>query len=404
MDRIYDFVLQNHFAKYTQMAFLVGPRQVGKTTIALGMQKHFDQSIYLNWDVVKDREKIISGQDFIENIFPLHVLRDQKPLVIFDEIHKYKDWKNYLKGFYDIYKNYYHILVTGSARLDIYQSGGDSLMGRYFQYTVYPLTLGETINLHEFEDDVFLKPPKSDDHNNLQNLLNFGGFPDPFLQKDNSYCAMWQNTRLKQLVFEDVQTIAQIHDIYLIEVLTEILKEQTGQLINKSSIGKKIKVTTQTVSRWIETLERFFYCFSIKPWHKNVTRSLIKEPKLYLWDWSLIKDEGMRYENMIAVSLMKFCKFFSEQGRANFELFYLRDIDKKEVDFLITKDRTPYMIVEAKFSQINLNKNIYHFQKQLQPLYTLQVVCNLKNINQSCFKDDSFIYCVPASTFLSQLI
>lgn len=404
MDRIYLSVLRAHFKTYPQMAFLVGPRQVGKTTIARQLQKEFTESIYLNWDVVSDREKILSGQNFIEGIFPLHILRDQKPLIVFDEIHKYKNWKNYLKGFFDLYKDYYHILVTGSARLDVYQSGGDSLMGRYFQYSVFPLTLKELLAPTPPNNPDLADFPLKDQDGILGPLLEFGGFPDPFLKKSNEYSNLWQSTRLKQLFFEDIVSVAQIHDIHLIEVLAELLKEQSGQMLNRSSLAKKIKVTTQTISRWIETLERFYYCFSVSPWHKNVTRSLIKEPKLYLWDWSLVKDDGSRFENMLAVSLLKFCSFWSEQGKTNFKLYYLRDTDKKEVDFLITKDQTPYIMIEAKQSDANLTPNLFHFQKQLHPAYSLQVVKNLKPISQSCFINDGKIYTVPASSFLTQML
>ena len=172
MDRIYHAILKDHYKNYPQMAFLVGPRQVGKTTIAKQLQKDFSESIYLNWDVISDREKILSGQIFIQDIFPLYTLRDQKPLVIFYEIHKYKHWKNYLKGFFDLYKDHYHILVTGSARLDIYQAGGDSLMGRYFQYSVHPLTLRELLdsNMHAaYAKDFFAIP--SVDEGNLKIVL-----------------------------------------------------------------------------------------------------------------------------------------------------------------------------------------------------------------------------------------
>jgi predicted AAA+ superfamily ATPase len=406
MDRIYHAILKDHYKNYPQMAFLVGPRQVGKTTIAKQLQKDFSESIYLNWDVISDREKILSGQTFIQDIFSLSILRDEKPLVIFDEIHKYKHWKNYLKGFFDLYKDHYHILVTGSARLDIYQAGGDSLMGRYFQYSVHPLTLRELLdsNMHAAHAKDLFAMPSADESNLLQRLFYYGGFPDPFLKSDSAFSNLWQATRLKQLFFEDILTVAQIHDVHLMEVLAEVLKEQSGQLLNRSSLAKKIKVTAQTISRWLETLERFYYCFAVPPWHKNVTRSLIKEPKLFLWDWSVIKNEGGRFENMLAVSLLKFCKFWSEQGKHNFDLYYLRDIDKKEVDFLITKDRTPYLMVEVKLSDLSLSKHLWHFQRQLQAPFNLQVTYNLKAIEQTCFKDDGGIYIAPAVTFLSQLV
>lgn len=405
MDRTYTTLLKRHFSLYKQMAFLSGPRQVGKTTISKKLQSFFKESTYFNWDVIKDREKILEGQDFIENILPTNVLRNEKPLIIFDEIHKYKDWKNYLKGFYDIYKDHYHILVTGSAHLDVYKSGGDSLMGRYFSYTVFPLTLSEVLNpIQSIDTENLIQEPTLYDEKILDNLFKFGGFPDPFLQKDQSYLNLWHATRSKQLIFEDIQTLTNIHDIYLIEVLSEIIKAQTGQLLNRSSFGKKIKVTTQTISRWIATLEKFYYCFFVSPWHKNVTRSLIKEPKLYLWDWSLIENEGARFENMIAIHLQKFVHFYTQIGAAKFKLYYLRDIDQKEVDFIITLNNEPYIMIEVKLSDKKISTSMNHFKKQLNPPFNIQLVYNLDKISKSCFIKDHNIYVVPSKTALSQLI
>lgn len=406
MDRIYINLLKKHFASYNQMAFMSGPRQVGKTTIAKKMQESFKESIYLNWDVVQDRERILQGQHFIEDIFPSHVLRDNKPLIIFDEIHKYKNWKNFLKGFFDLYKDLHHILVTGSAHLSIYQSGNDSLMGRYFSYTVFPLTLAEVLCADRANTSFFLdcQAEPSDLSATMENLFQFGGFADPYLKHDQAFLNLWHSTRSKQLIFEDIQTLTQIHDVYLIDVLSELLKRQTGQLLNRSSLGKKIKTTTQTVSRWMETLERFYYCFSVFPWHQNVARSLIKEPKVYLWDWSLVEDGGARFENMVAVHLQKFVHFYREQGLEKLDLYYLRDIDQREVDFIVTKNHKPYMLIEVKLSERNVNPHIFHFQKQLKATYVMQVVYNMEPTMQSCFRDDYQAYVVPAQTALSQLV
>jgi len=318
MNRIYEDIIYNTLLKYSQMVFLVGPRQVGKTTIAKKLQARFNQSLYLNFDSVEDRLKILDGQSFIESIFPLNILREAKPLVIFDEIHKYKDWKNYIKGFYDLYRDYYNIIVTGSARLDVYQSGGDSLMGRYFQYNIHPLSVSELIKSKREKNSEYYFSPCELEADLFSNLYKYGGFPDPFYNKNDQFFNMWQATRFKQLMHEEIMSIANLQEIYLLEMLAEILKSQAGMQLNRSSIGKKIGVTSQTVSRWLSILDRFYYCFTIRPWFKNVTRSLIKDPKVYLWDWSLVADEGARVENFIASHLLKFVHFYSDTGHGKF--------------------------------------------------------------------------------------
>lgn len=403
MNRIYEEVIYNSLLKYPQMVFLVGPRQVGKTTIAKKIQSRFKQSLYLNFDVVKDRQRILEGQSFIEDVFPISILRESKPVIIFDEIHKYKDWKNYIKGFYDLYRDHYSIIVTGSARLDVYQSGGDSLMGRYFQYNIHPLSVSELISIgREKINNCFLEPYELK-FNSFYNLYKYGGFPDPYYNKNDQFFNMWNSTRFKQLIYEEIMSIANLQDVYLLETLAEILKSQSGQMLNRSNIAKKIGITSQTVSRWISILDRFYYCFTIRPWFKNVARSITKDPKVYLWDWSLVADEGARVENFIASHLLKFVNFYSDIGHGKFGLYYLRDIDKKEADFLIVKDDKPFLIVEAKMSNTSLSKSIDHFKEQLNADFSFQVVFNENYVSKSCF-DFAKTMVVPAKTFLSQLI
>lgn len=401
MNRVYAAVIRRHLQTYNQMTFIVGPRQVGKTTLAKDIMSSFDHSIYLNWDITTDRLKILSGQNFVEDIYPLNTFREEKPLIVFDEIHKYKHWKNYIKGFFDSYKDHFHIIVTGSARLDLYQSSGDSLMGRYFQYRVHPLSVGEIME-REVSNNLIGEPQEiSKDH--YATLCKFGGFPEPFCHREESFYSLWQKTRGKQLIYEDIQSIEKINDISLLEAMSVILREQVGQLLNRTSIGKKIGVSTQTVSRWLSALEKFYYCYLIKPWSKNVTRSLIKEPKVYLWDWSVVKEEGARFENFVASHLLKFIHYWNDLGKADLGIYYLRDIDKREADFLITRDSKPWFIIEAKSSPSKAMKTIEHFQKQLQTDYNFEMVNNMGFIDKNCFQQKG-TWRVPAKTFLSQLI
>lgn len=398
---MYEEFIQEHFKNNKQMLFLVGPRQVGKTTLAKQQQKKYEESVYLNWDVVSDRVQILSGQKFIETIFPLDVLREQKPLIIFDEIHKYKDWKNYLKGFYDLYADHFHILVTGSARLDIFQSGGDSLMGRYFQYRIHPLSVNEIINSRR--DTKETVPPSKIKGDDFKALYEFGGFPDLFLKQNHQSSIKWHALRNKQLFYEDIKALSHIHEVAQLEVLAELLKMQTGQLLNRTSLSKKIKVTVQTISRWLETLERFYFCFQIKPWSKNISRSLIKEPKIYLWDWSQIEDEGARFENFVGSHLLKSVHFWNDSGLGDFDLYFLRDKDKKEVDFLVTKNQEPWILIEVKCSDKIMSKSLKHFHRQTKSPYVFQILNDMNYVDKDCFLFKEPMV-VPAKTFLSQIV
>ena len=388
MKRFYLPIIQKHFAENSQMLFLVGPRQVGKTTISKQLAETYVEKLYLNWDVIKDRALILTGQDFIESIIPSNRARAQKPLVIFDEIHKFDQWKNYLKGFYDIYKDKLDILVTGSARMDIYMQGGDSLMGRYFLCHVHPFSAKEI----------------SPSNNSLDILYQFGGFPEPFLKQDGSFSQKWHSLREKQLIYEDIKNLATISEINQLEVLAMLLKNQAGQLMNRSNLAKKVQVTVPTISRWLKILEKFYYCFAVTPYSTNITRSLIKEHKIYLWDWSLIDDPGMKFENFIASHLLKAIDYWNDTGVGSYRLHFIRNKDQKEVDFLVTQNAEPWFLVEAKLSDSNrISESLGYYKKQIGAKHAFQVVYNLPYLDVDCFTYREPMI-VPASTFLLQLV
>ena len=398
MKRIYTSLVHKH--PETQMMFLTGPRQVGKTTIAEQLQEQVPESVYLNWDVTEDRASILQGTRFIENMITLNKARTKKPLIVFDELHKYKDWKNFIKGFYDLYKKQLQIIVTGSARLDVYRHANDSLMGRYFLYRVHPLSVGELAHPQE-QYDLLYNP--YDIGQQYEDLQNFGGYPDPFLKQDKKYHKRWGQLRHEQLFHEDLVDLTNIQERKSLELLALFLKHQVGGIVNKSSLGQKIQVTHQTIGRWISALEYLYYCFSVPPWSNNIPRSLIKEPKLYLWDWSLIDDTGQRFENFIASHLLKAAQYWTDRGDGSFRLYFIRDKDQQEIDFLITKDDKPWILVEAKESDTRLSKSLTYFQNLTKAPFAFQVINKEPYIDIDCFSLPQPIV-VPARTFLSQLI
>jgi len=402
MHRIYEGLIKEHFANNQQMLFLAGPRQVGKTTISLAAKALTDEFTYLNWDNYDDRRLIVEGPSNIAVKLGLSQLRKKLPIVVFDEIHKYTKWKIFLKGFFDTYKNQVKIIVTGSSKLNIYRRGGDSLMGRYFCYRIHPISVAECLHVVPIEQEI--NKPTVIDKAQFQALWEFGGFPEPFLKHETRFYQRWKNLRQHQLFREDIRDLSHIQEIAHIEILANILKEQAGQLVNLSSFAKHIQVSVSTIKRWLGTLENFYYCFLIKPWTKNISRSLLKEPKLYLWDWSEITDPGAKAENFVAAHLLKAIHYWTDCGFGNYDLFFIRDKDKREVDFLVTKNQKPWFLVEVKHSKSNsLNENLYRFQEYTKAQHAFQVVFDLEPIEVDCFTKREPII-VPVQTFLSQLV
>ena len=404
MRRYYESVIEEHFQKNRQMLFLVGPRQVGKTTTSLEIASPRPKHFYFNWDLQEDRRLILQGADAVSRSLELDRVKlgNQVPIVVFDELHKYRKWKTFLKGFFDKYSKKVQILVTGSARLDIYKAGGDSLMGRYFLYRLHPLSVAEIFHRKLRKTEIAI--PQKIDEADFQTLCQFGGFPEPFLKRDPFFYSQWKRLRMHQLFNEDLRDLTKIQDFGQMEILAELLQSQSTKLTNYSSLANKINVSVDTVRRWIQVLKSFYYCFIIRPWTKNVTRSLIKEPKIFLWDWSLVEDPGARVENFIASHLLKAIHYWTDYGFGEYGLYFLRDKEKREVDFLVTKNKKPWFIIDVKTAENKgLTKSLHYFQEITRATHAFQVVFDADYVDEDCFSHTEPIS-VPARTLLSQLI
>ena len=402
MKRLYQQLITNHFRDYRQMIFLAGPRQVGKTTTSFLIGEKTKTFYYFNWDDLKTRQQIISNPSSIAEDTGLLKISKYPPLLVFDEIHKYGAWKQFLKGFFDMYGDLCHIMVTGSAKLNIYKRIGDSLMGRYFLYRIHPLSVGEI--LHPNVEKKELRPPQKIPQKTFEKLLIFGGFPEPYLKANRRFSTNWKRMRQEQLIQEDIRSLSQIQELHQLETLAILLADNVSCQISKTSLAKQINVSIPTIQRWLQTLESFYYSFQVKPWTTNIRRSLRKEPKYYLWDWAQVNDPGARLENFVASHLLKAVHFWTDYGLGEYQLHYLRDKEKREVDFLVTKNNIPWFLVEVKASNNSgLSKSLFHFQEQTEAPHAFQVSFGLDFVDKDCFSYNKPII-VPATTFLSQLI
>lgn len=401
MHRIYHELITQHLTNLRQMVFLMGPRQVGKTTVSLSSAEEWPEHYYFNWDNPTERLLFIEGPNAIARQAELDVLREQPPILIFDEIHKFGKWKNFLKGFFDTYEKKTKIIVTGSSRLNVYKRGGDSLMGRYFHYRIHPLSVAEIVSPKIIQEEIRL--PRPIPESDWEALREHGGFPEPYLQRSKTFSHRWKNIRKDQLFREDIRDGTRIQELSQLELLAEVLRAQAAESMDYQSLATKVRVSVDTVRRWIEVLKSFYYCFAIQPWSKNIARSLIKEPKLYLWDWSLVESEGHRNENLIASHLLKAVHFWNDRGLGEYGLYYLRTKDKIETDFLVTKNGKPWFLVEVKTKEKGISPALYHFQEKTHAPHAFQVTFDLPFVNKNCFEEKAPII-VPATTFLSQLI
>ena len=394
--RLYDRVLQDHFARHRQMAFVSGPRQVGKTTTC-----RMEGTDYLNWDNGDDRRVVLRGPAAVAERIHLERLQTPSPIVVFDELHKDKKWKGFLKGFFDVYGKRTRIIVTGSSRLDVFRRGGDSLMGRYFLYRMHPFSVGETIRVDL--PTAVIQPPSSLAEDEWRALWEHGGFPEPFLRRDERFTRRWRSLRQDQLTREDIRDVAQIETLGLLETLTHILAERSGQQLIYSHLANEVGIAVDTVRRWIDVLQRLHYGFVVRPWFTNVSKALRKEPKWFLRDWSGIDDAGQRAETFVACHLLKAVEGWTDLGLGSFELRYLRDKLKREVDFLVVRDRKPWFLVEVKTSDTRLSDSLTHFKRETKAKHAFQAVIEIPFVAVDCFSRTDPVV-VPARTLLSQLL
>ena len=395
MKRHIECWIKEHFAECRQMLFVSGPRQVGKTTSAKSALKN---AVYLNWDIADDRQLLLAGQNAVAEKLGV----SDNPAIIIDEFHKYPEWKNYLKGLFDALESeHVKILITGSARLDTYRKGADSLMGRYFIQHIHPLSVAEIIRPRCI--DTLTTEQAKITPENFNNLLVYGGFPEPFTSQTKRFHTRWKNVRQKQLFREELRDLFNVHEIGQIEVLAELLRMQNGQLCNYASLARKVRASENSIRRWISILESLYFCYSLKPWSKNISRSLCKEPKIYLWDWSVDANIGSRNENFIASHLFKAVHAWNDAGHGDFGLYFLRTKDKREVDFIVTHDNQPWFMVEAKTSDTVISKHLKYFHERLDCKHAFQVVIKKEFENVDSFSFSRPI-AISALNFLSQLV
>jgi len=386
------------------MIFLAGPRQAGKTTLAKIIAESCTNKLYFNWDISQDRMRFLEAPSFFEQV-ERH--DDSVPLIIFDEIHKYRDWKNYLKDAYDAFQGKYSFLVSGSGRLDLYQKGSDSLAGRYFLFHLWPFTLAE-LGSANAAFDAFCRDPlqlNMERHSELRQLWSrlsqLSGFPEPYLSGKETTYRRWSHTYAQQLIREDIRDMTDIKSIRDMETLYMLLPTKIGSPLSAPSLARDLKVSYNSVQNWLSAFERLFLLFSIYPWTTKIARAIQKERKVYLWDSPRIQDEAARFENMVALELYRAVIAWNDMGYGTFSLHFIKNKEQQEVDFLVARDRSPFILVEAKLSDDQPTAALRKFQADLN-VPAVQLISDAKTFKKVS-NAHQMILIAPAFQWLSRL-
>lgn len=354
-----------------KMVFVAGPRQVGKTTLGLSLPGARDG--YLNWDIPEHREQIL--------------LRRMPPgsLWFFDEIHKYRRWRDYLKGLYDGRNSRQRILVTGSARLDLYRYSGDSLQGRYHLLRLHPFSVAEL---------------GVDSSDGFGQLLRLGGFPEPFLSGSEVQARRWSREYRNLLVREEISVLERIQDLGTLELLAMRLPELVGSPLSLNALREDLQVSHRAVSNWVDALERLYAVFRIPPFGSPRIRAIKKARKHYQFDWSLVSEKGPRFENLVASHLLKWIHYQQDTQGRDLELRYFRDGDGREVDFVVTERARPITAVECKWSATRPDRSLRYWKKKFPRCAAWQLTA----VGESDFVTPSGIRVCGAMKFLRRLV
>jgi uncharacterized protein len=374
-----------------KMVFIGGPRQVGKTTLARRIADHWGSTAYFNWDRRSHRQAIL------RELWP-----PDTQVIIFDEIHKFPRWKTFIKGLWDTRRHGERIMVTGSSRLDIYRRGGDSLMGRYHYFRLHPFSLREMeqpiLPAVNKENPLDLQFGRDAD---LTPLLRFGGFPEPLLSQSERIWRRWRKERFERIFREDIRETEMVRSLSQVELLAGLLPQRIGSPLSIKSLAEDVEASPKTIQSWLDLLARNYYLFKVPPYHRRLERALKKEAKFYLWDWSGVEGEGPRFENLVASHLLKWCHCCEDVLGFRVELYYLRDLEKREVDFLILWEGRPWLLVECKVRNDRNFTPLNYFGRRLKVKH-----CFLVTLKEGEDYEDrrTGVRVIPASRFLMALV
>jgi predicted AAA+ superfamily ATPase len=364
--------------KRHKIAMVSGPRQCGKTTLAKRLLTERAAGNYHNWD---QREFRRTWARTPSAVLPKPARGHTVPLVVLDEIHKDRLWKRTLKGLYDTLAAPCDFIVTGSARLNIYRRGSDSLLGRYLHFRLHPFTMREMERDDILGPDAMLdalfsraQPAGRQAGEHLASLMAYGPFPEPLFEQDARSANAWRRTREQAVIREDLRDISRLPDLGRLELMASLLPERVGAPFSVANIREDLEVSFDTIRRWTAYLKEVYYLFELKPWTRKIARSLRREGKIYLWDFGAVRNEAARFENLVACHLLKTCHAWEDAGEGRFDLFYLRTKDREEIDFLIVRDGVPWLPVEVKTGDLEPSPNWRRFSALLPCRRGLQVV------------------------------
>jgi len=374
---LYDIAFDDEFGR--QMRFITGPRQCGKTTMSMQkLETEGCTDMYFNWDDNNVKQKYRNDPGFLPKTG-----KSRKKWVCFDEIHKVPKWKNILKGIFDTREKEYNFIITGSARLDAFRKSGDSLAGRYFLFRLNPVILAEYnaasakhITPESSAVDYIRKNidrSKTAEHG-MEELLMHSGFPEPLLKGSDKFTRLWNEGYFERVIKEDMRDLSSVHFLQKAADLVYLLPAKVGSPLSVDSLVEDLEINHRTVRNYVNHLMLNYLIFDIAPYTGTIKRLNKKARKVYFYNYSIIPDDAAKFENFVAVELKTRTDLWNSSTADKYDLYYIRNREKKETDFLITRNNKPYLMAEVKLSDLKIEQHHRHFSQELGKIPVVQIV------------------------------
>jgi predicted AAA+ superfamily ATPase len=394
--RYHDQVLRERLSR-ARTLIVGGPRQIGKTAACSELSPKF-----LDWNNVASRLVILAGPEAIIKHLGLERTREREATVVIDNLQAHRNWKDLLRtlntGFGSARQGARLRLVV--TALDAPRGPRSGLPVGAHVLRLHPWSVGECTRTGPADSPV--KTPAAIDDADWAALLEHGGFPEPFAKRDPRFTRRWHAKRQQELLESDLLRFAAVRDPAILQMLALLLAERSATHLTFSGLSRQLGVTVDTIRRWLDLLVGLQYGFRVRPWFTRVPKALRKEPKWFLRDWSGVTEPLARGRTFVACHLLKAVEGWTDLGFGQFELRYVRDKLKREVDFLVLRDRRPWFLVAVANDEA-LSPALGYFQDCTRAPHAFQVVMDGPFSPADCFERTGPA-AVSARTLLSQLL
>ena len=319
-----------HLLKGFPCVAIVGPRQVGKTTLAKLIQKEYKLSIYLDLEFQKDYLKLEDAETYLQQF--------EDYLVIIDEVQRKRELFPVIRALVDQNRKPGRFLLLGSASPDLLRNSSETLAGRIAYHEVTPFLFSELCDNYKTED-----------------IWMYGGFPEAFLNRN--YWVQWMNNYVKTYFERDLPNLGFPADSITGERLWTMLAHYHGNLINYAELGRSLELNQNTVKSYVGFLRNAFLVRVIEPFHLNTKKRLVKSPKVYIRDSGIMHylsgienfdqllghpRRGASWEGFVIEQIITMLP-------VNRNAYFYRTHDGAELDLVITRGNRPVLSIEIKF-------------------------------------------------------